>query len=149
MIRLWYYQHQNEEVKSVELELPDGSGTTRLAGTKISQVGDLVFAGAMCHPDVLEVSTALMRRKAGVFVVGDAITDAEIEGDIPENFELKVTNISKQAMVKFLEKLGGPLSLAGYEEGSVLWRGTKISVSEDIELDDHVDLLNGRFTYGT
>lgn len=146
LIRLWYYQHPELKVNSVELQNPDG-GVTKLA----NEVGGLVFAGSLSNLDAELVTSALLKAGGEVFAVGSAIDIAQ-QNQIPQHIDVKVANLDKNFVRRTLEHLEGDLNMAGFEQGAFAWKkhasqSMKIFVvgSPDDVPEDRVDLRDGRY----
>lgn len=145
LIRLWYYQHPELEVKSVELKTPDGE-ISKLAA---HDVGGTVLVGSLIDKDVSELTAVLHADGAEIFAVGQALKDAK-SGNPPRPEDLKVSGTNKNSVLRALEALGGEIALIGFDSGSFFWARTgrkiKISVVDELEIqEDRVNLKNGRY----
>lgn len=145
LIRLWYYQHPELKVNSVELQNING-GTTKLANT-----GSLVFIGSLSNSDVEAVTSALLTAGCEVFAVGNALKVAK-QGEVPTPDMFKVVSKNKKLVRRTLEGLG-ELNLIGLDQGAFTWRRDsrssvlKIFIVEDAKeiVEDRVDLRDGRY----
>lgn len=147
LIRLWYYQHPELHVKSVELKTPDGA-TTKLAQDNL---GSMVFMGSLVNPDIAEFSSSVLGAGGEIFAVGDGLLRARDENSLPTDLDLKVAHLNKNAVLKAVESLGGTINLTGFDSGTIQWRRSgdpiKISVVANANeiAEDRVDLRNGRY----
>jgi hypothetical protein len=146
LIRLWYYQHPELEVKSVELKTPDGNTT------KLASAGNLVFISSLNDAKIERLASSLLREGAEIFAVGRALEDAK-EGKLPHLTTLKVAHVDKKFVYRALQDLGGHVSMAGYDEGQFVWSSydgegkIKIAVVKNANevTEDRVDLRDGRY----
>lgn len=143
LIRLWYYQHPELEVKSVELKTPDGETT------KLASAGSLVFISSLENPQIERFVSTLLNAGAEVFAVGTALKEAK-EGKIPQLSALEVKGSNKKFVRRVLEDLGGKLDLTGYDNDQFAWYvGGPIKISlvetKNETKEDRVDLRNGRY----
>jgi tRNA nucleotidyltransferase (CCA-adding enzyme) len=112
LIGLWYYQHPEFEVTSVEVTKPDGK-THKVAGR---DVGGYVATLAASDPAVHNAWQALRKAGGKVYVVGGAIRDALMH-KTPKDIDLMVTGLPADQVHEVLSALPGRMDITGKDFG--------------------------------
>lgn len=116
LLELWYYQHPEMEVKSVQMQ-DEAGNTTKLAA---QDVGGYISAMTAADPVAFRAYKALSARGGKVFVVGGAVRDALL-GKEPKDIDLMVTGLPPDDVESVLNTLAktnnGGTKLTGKDFG--------------------------------
>lgn len=112
MLDLWYYQHPEFEVTSVDIVGLDGN-THRLAH---ASTGAYIVGLAAQDPAVHSAWQALREAGGRVYVVGGAVRDAILHKE-PKDIDLMVAGIPADQVNKALSELPGKVDVTGKDFG--------------------------------
>lgn len=123
LIDLWYWQHPQMEVTSVEMVDLDGKSTKLAGSARISSmdVGQYLKTLAMADPAVDRAYKALKDAGGKVYVVGGAVRDALLQKQ-PKDIDLMVQGLPSQVVSHVLGKLEGNVDLTGKSFGVYRYR---------------------------
>jgi hypothetical protein len=112
MVRLWYAQHPQMEVTSVELQNRDGKNT-KLAG---ESVGSYIKTLAVGDQAANAAWKALRDAGGKVYVVGGAVRDA-LQQRVPNDLDLMVGGLPSEQVHHILSQLPGTVNETGKRFG--------------------------------
>jgi tRNA nucleotidyltransferase (CCA-adding enzyme) len=112
MLQLWYYQHPQMQITSLELETEKGE-TQKLAS---ADVGSYLKQLTATEPAAWNAYQALRKAGGKVYVVGGAVRDALLQKE-PKDIDLLVSGLPSEEVNATLAELPGRVDLTGKKFG--------------------------------